>query len=906
MNERISMKAWIGYLGLRRFQWRGLTPLFLAAFIPFASAVTHADTAADVTRATLKNGLRVVIVRNSLAPVVTTEVNYIAGSNETLAGFPGTAHALEHMMFRGSPGLSSAQLSNLIAAMGGSFNANTQQTVTQYFFTVPASDLETALHIESVRMREVLATDALWRQERGAIEQEVAQDYSNPQYLFYSRLLAQMFAGTPYAHDALGTRPSFQKTTGAMLKDFHRKWYAPNNAILVIVGDVNPTAALATVKRLFESIPARTVPARPKITLPPLKPAKIEIDSDLPYGLAAVAYRLPGYADPDFAAGVVLADALDSRRGELNALAAEGKALSSGFDANALPAAAFGYAHAAFPRGQDSAALTAQMKSVVAGYLDKGFSSELVEATKRREVAEAEFRRNSISGLAAEWSQALALEGRGSVDDDIEAIKRVTVSDVNRVAKKYLRNDSAVVVVMTPRESGEAVASPSSRSGSESFAPKQTKSVPLPGWAKKALVPLEVPISTVNPSVTMLSNGLRLIVQPETISDTVSVYGRVKNRAELQVPPGKEGTDQILSDLFAYGSTNLDRIAFQEALDEIGANAQAGTDFSLEVLPDGFARGVELLAENLLHPALPEAAFKAVQQRTRQAVAGQLQSPIYRSSRAFLKAIYPEKDPTLREATPDTIASLTLADVRDYHEKIFRPDLTTIVVIGKVTPEHARAVIEKYFASWKASGPKPETDLPPVPRNKASATVVPDRSRVQDEVSLGQTFELKRQDDDYYALQLGLQVLSGGFYASRLYQDLREKSGLVYSIDAQLQSGKTRSVFAVSYACDPLNVAKARELIERNLRNMQTNPVTSAELEQAKVLLLRSIPLSESSIHGIAGGLLDRSLRDLPLDEPIRAAKRYAAFSAADIQAAFAKWLKLGDLAQVVLGPNPK
>ena len=105
------------------------------------------------------------------------------------------------------------------------------------------------------------------------------------------------------------------------------------------------------------------MPARPKIALQPLKPATIEVDSDLPYGLAAVAYRLPGYHDPDYAAGVVLADALDSRRGELYALAAEGKALSGGFDAKALPAAGFGYANAAFPRGQDSAALIAQMKA---------------------------------------------------------------------------------------------------------------------------------------------------------------------------------------------------------------------------------------------------------------------------------------------------------------------------------------------------------------------------------------------------------------------------------------------------------------------------------------------------------------------------------------------------------------
>ena len=133
-----------------------------------APLIARAATETEITRATLKNGLRVVIVRNALAPVVTTEINYLVGSNEAPDGFPGMAHALEHMMFRGSPGLSAAQMSSLIAAMGGSFNAATQQVATQYFFTVPATDLETALHIEAIRMRDVLASDALWKQERGA------------------------------------------------------------------------------------------------------------------------------------------------------------------------------------------------------------------------------------------------------------------------------------------------------------------------------------------------------------------------------------------------------------------------------------------------------------------------------------------------------------------------------------------------------------------------------------------------------------------------------------------------------------------------------------------------------------------------------------------------------------------
>src|SRR5215469_7866506 len=203
-----------------------------------------------VMRATLDNGLRVVIIHSSLAPVVTTVVNYLVGSNEAPQGFPGTAHALEHMMFRGSPDLSGDQLTRIAAAMGGEFNAETDQSVTRYFFTVPKQDLDVALHVESIRMRSLLATDALWNHERGAIQQEVAGDLSDPEYVFYSQLLSAMFQGTPYANDALGTRPSFDATSGAMLKSFHDKWYAPNNAILVIAGDVDPAATMATVKDL--------------------------------------------------------------------------------------------------------------------------------------------------------------------------------------------------------------------------------------------------------------------------------------------------------------------------------------------------------------------------------------------------------------------------------------------------------------------------------------------------------------------------------------------------------------------------------------------------------------------------------------------------------------------------------
>ena len=414
-------------------------------------------------------------------------MNYLVGSNEAPEGFPGTAHALEHMMFRGSPGLSAEQLANITALMGGQFNADTQQTVTQYFFTVPGDDLDTALHVEAERMKGILATQELWEKERGAIEQEVAQDLSNPEYLLSMQLLAELFKGTPYAHDALGTRPSFQQTTAAMLRQFYDTWYAPNNAILVIAGDVDPERTLAKVKELFESIPARPVPARAEINLQPLKPAALSLDTDRPYGLSVVAYRLPGYDSPDYAAGVILADVLNSRRGDLYALVPEGKALFTGFESDALPKAGYGFAMAAFPQGGDGAALVGALRNIIAGYVENGIPADLVEAAKLHEMTDAEFQKNSIAGLAETWSQAVAVAGLNSPDDMVSAIRKVTVEDVNRVAREYLIDETALTAVVTPRPSGKPTAS-KGFGGKESFAPSQTKPVELPEWAKKAAV----------------------------------------------------------------------------------------------------------------------------------------------------------------------------------------------------------------------------------------------------------------------------------------------------------------------------------------------------------------------------------------------------------------------------------
>ncbi|MGB8205041.1 MAG: pitrilysin family protein, partial [Candidatus Baltobacteraceae bacterium] len=861
--------------------------------------------ATGLLRATLGNGLRVIVVRDPLAPVATEVVNYLVGGQDTPPGFPGMAHAEEHMTAgRSTKDLSEDQIATMTALLGGDDDAETQQSITQYYTSTPARYLDVALRIEASRMRGVLNAQAEWSQERGAIEQEVSRDLSDAFYRYYDKAVQAMFAGTPYAHTPLGTRSSFDRTTAAMLAGFNKTWYAPNNAILVIAGDVDPQATLAQVRSLFGSIPRRAVPAHRPVVLRPLRGQTITDESDFPVPLALLGYRMPGYDSPDYAAAEIALDVLGSQRADLYALQAEGKVLGAGVDYEPYPQAGLAYVYVATPPGGDTSAALALASDTIANYQKNGVPLDLIEAAKRREVAQALYSRNSISGLAMDWSDAVAVQGLASPDDVVAQLQKVTPDDVNRVLRTYLVRDRAIVGILTPKP-GAVPAEGGSLSIHDVFAPSNAKAVELPPWAAALAAVPPVPKSNVAPSDERLPNGIRLIVQRETVSPTVSVRGEVRSNADLQTAPGREGVADVLGGLFSYGTTTYDRLAFQKELDEIAADVTAGTSFSLQVPVQGFERGIELLADNELHPALPAPAFAIVQQQTAQTLTGELKSPDYLAARAMERALLPEGDAGLREATPQTVGALNLDDVKAYEASVIRPDMMTIVVAGDVTREQARAAVEKWFGAWSASGPAPQTDLRPVPPNRPAHRLVSAPGRTQTSVSLREEIGLRRDDPDYYAVQLGDTILGGAFYASRFSRDLRQKNGLVYDIGASLNASKYRTTYAANFGSDPQNVARARAIIVRDLRELARTAPSPAELSQAKTQLLRDLDLSESSVDSIAGGLASRADADLPLDEPTRRARAIVSLDGERVRAAFARWIDPSRFVEVDLGPAP-
>jgi zinc protease len=878
----------------RRFFACAVALAFLA--VPFAASPQDATGGVQISHATLANGLQIYVLRNRLSPVVSMYTNYLAGANDE--PITGLAHAQEHMMFRGSKTIDASQFSDTTAITGGSYNADTQNEITQYFFEMPSQYLDIALNLERSRATGILDAQKDWDAERGAITQEVTRDNSGASYLLYVKMIHHILAGTPYADEGLGTVDTFKKIQAPDLKRFYARWYHPNNVIMVIAGDVDPATTIAKVRSLFGSIPAAPLPPRASVHLEPLTPLTVRDNSSDPITLVMVGYRVPGYNSSDYYASEILNDVLNSPRGALYDLQATGKSLQTFAQSATHPEAGLSIVGSAVPVTTKGDAAVVDVKAVIDAYKQSGLPADLVDVAKAREVAQAQFESNSINGLASLWSQELAVEHR-TPDDELAGLEKVTVDDVNRVLRTYYDNATATVAIATPKAaSGSAFGG---REGENNSVPPTAHTV-LPAFARNVLAQLHVPVSTVHPNVQTLANGIKLITVQSSISPTVVLRGEIRSNAQVQAPPGKDGVDSILGSLFEFGTTTYDRIAYQSELDKIAADVSAGPAFSLNVLSKNFDRGVALLADDELHPALPANAFAIVKQQLVGTLTGAVQGPEFKAHRALTEALYPAGDPARRAATPETAGTVTLDDVKAYYAATFRPDLTTIVAVGDITPEHARAAIESSFGAWTASGPPPNVYPPAIPRNLPSQVAIPATGRIQADVTLAQTLPLSYNDTDYPVLQLASAALSGGF-GSLLYHDVREVHGYAYSVDTSVAGGHNRSTFTVNYGAYPQNAQRAQQLIVHDLTALQKTPLAADRLIRAKALLLGQLPVRSESFDGVAGALLTYSVTDRPLDTDRRYASAELAASSGAVRAVMARWVRPEGFARVTLVP---
>jgi zinc protease len=885
----------------------GAAALFLCPLRPLpAPAAQSAPPSAQVR--TLANGMRIVVLEDHAAPVVHVHTWYRFGALDETPGKTGLAHALEHMMFRGTKTLSSAGLDDMNARLGADLNAQTQNEMTHYYFVVPSDRVETIMRVEADRMRNLKLDPKDWALEKGAVLQEWAQDHSNPIFSFVFGAAEKVYPGSRLGQTALGEKHDIETATVADLRRYYDEWYRPNNATLVVTGDVKAADIFAAAQRDFGSIPSHALPARKQYAVKPASGVTTSMKAEFPFTIVDEVYAAPGNApatEHDQIRNDIAVEALANPRGPYRAALVE-----SGLTLGMIPipledrrASAVHVLMIVAP-GHTADEARAAYEKTTADLLAKGIDPEFITAAKRSQIASLTYARDSIVGLGNGIGGAYVFPGDTDPDKYPAMIEAITPDEVNAVARS-IYSKASVVATLEPTTTDPTKFKPPSNIASsvtDSFGDRVPNGPKIqPAWLKTALAKPLTLKSAVDPVVTILPNGLKLLVQRVASNPTVFVQGSVRTSSTYD-PAGKEGLGDVTSSLMNWGSAKYDYAAQRKLADDRAATLSFGTSFSAHGRADDVTTFLDALADDVRHPAFPTDKLALVKQQLAAVASRRALDPNYRSQRAFAEALYPAGDPALRESTAASVNAITLDDVKAYHAQYVRPDMTTLVIVGDVDPAAVAREVAARFGDWTATGPKPDPHLPPIPLPAAKRQNV--ETQAQDvNVQLGAP-ALARTNPDYDALVLANAIYGGGATDARLFREARDKRGLVYGAYSSLQAGRDRGTMMISFRAVPSKVAAADAVVRSEMKRMQNERVSADELARAKTRVVAAAIDAEQATGAIASDLMRIGSDDLPPSYYATLAQRYAKITPADVQRVARKYFHPDNLVEVRTGPK--
>jgi zinc protease len=879
--------------------------VLLLAPLPPLGAQTTTTALLPVVR-TLPNGLRVVVVDDPAAPIVQTALWYRFGANDERPGLTGLAHALAHMMYRGTAQLSGSGLDDVVTRLGGEETATTSNDYTVYRFVVPADRLELILRIEADRMQHLLLSDAAWSNEKEAVLAEYDADLRQPLTQLYSDVCAAATAARICAISSLGNRSDVSRASAEDLRSYFQDWYAPNNATLVVTGDVRPAEVYALAANVFGAIAKTDIPPR-QSDVPLLYNAgkTVQIEGDFPYQIVDLAYPAPGTADPGSGALHIVDSIVNNQRSDFyKALIRSGYAVaySTQLDQNVHGGLYHVFLVTAPGHGSD------QVRDAFTGVVESagqtGFAPDLVAAAKTALAERATYARDSVSGLGDRIGYALAVEGESDPAADDARIAAATPADLTVALRRYL-GEPAVIGLLNPEGDQTAqTPSPPSTSVTDDFSRRAPSGKIVEArWVTSAFDTPEELHTRIAPASFTLDNGLRVLVQGVHANPTVFVTGTVETSPRFD-QPSKNGEGAMASTLLSFGGAKYGFDAQRAVADQLGATIDVGFDFSAHGRAQDLPKLIDVVADALEHPAFAPADVQLVRKQTLDAIRARDEDPDYRATSDFDRLLLRPDDPTLREATPESVAGITAADLHDYANRHIRPDLTTITVVGDVDPATVAATMRASFGGWHAAGPHESADPGPLPPpHAAQRYVVSERHIV--EAHLGQA-ALTRANPDYYGLNLIDEILGAdGSYDTRLMRDLRSRLALVYSASSALDVDRYRGTLNFYLSSDPRRVTQAVAVLRGEVDRLKSDAVGPFELERAKDKVVARAVVAEEATEVIATRVHTIGLDKLPLRYEADLPRRYAAIDGADIERIAQTYLKPSELVEVYEGPRP-
>ena len=902
-----------------------LTPPSLAAApigksVPMPVLVQKVSIPHTVYR--LKNGLTVIIHEDHKAPVAAVSVWYNVGSKDEPAKKTGFAHLFEHLMFNGSEDLPGDYFTYLQQIGATDYNGTTSFDRTNYFETVPTGALERALFMESDRMGHLLGavTQAVLDNQRGVVQNEKRQGDSRPGGLVQYALFGNLFpAGHPYHHTTIGSMQDLDEASLADVKQWFRNRYGPNNAVLVVAGDVTPERVKPLVEKYFGDIGRGPVNNPAMATVPTLAKAKTIVMKDNVAATIIQRYwAVPGLLDRRLAAldigGSVLGGLASSRLD--NALVRNEK-IAVGVTAGLTPLQRAGIfsVTATVKPGIDPKLVSKRLDEIMADYIAKGPTKDEVQ---RAVMSEVSGRIRGLEQVGGFGGKAVTLAEGQTYAHDSNFYKRtlaqyaaITPAAVRTTMQQWLRRP-ALTIIMTPgpRDAyAEAKAAPPARKASPEgdVAVKPTRQLPPVG----ELAALDFPTI----EHTQLSNGIPIeYVQRAAVPLTQMAL--VFDAGEAADTPDSRGLAALTMNLMDEGTTSLSSQQIAETEETLGADVStsnsADRSFAvLSALSPNLAPSLDLLTDVVRNPAFAPADVDRVKSQTLTGIAQFQRDPTRVGSRLLPTVLYGAAHPYGGPAggDPKAIARFTRDDLAAFQKRWIRPDDVKIFIVSSLPLGEVKPLLEARFGNWTAPAtPKgTKTFTAPPPRPAAQKILLVNRPGAPQSSILGGQLIPVDPRGDVIPLSTANDVL-GGTFLSRLNMDLRESKGWSYGVSGRpsyLENG-------VSYVISaPVQADKTGEaLAELNSQIGQfltTQGVTEEELQRTIANNINQLPGRFETSDTVLNALMAMDLFDRPDNYYETLAPEYRAQTQATLDKAARSvidpkaftWIVVGDAAKV-------
>ena len=817
----------------------------------------------------LDNGLDVIFHVDESDPVVAVALTAHVGSAREKEGRTGFAHLFEHLLFLESENLGKGGLDAMSARIGGSgANGSTSRDRTNYFQTVPNDALEKMIWAEADKLGYFIntVTEPVLAKEKQVVKNEKRQSVDNRPYGHTQYVIDKAMFPTdhPYNWQVIGSLEDLDAATVADVKEFFRRWYVPNNVTLTIAGNFDPGQAREWVDKYFAEIPRGPDVKRMKPRTATLAERQLLYHEDnfarLPE-LTLVWPSVEQYHPDGYALDVLLDYLTDGKKAPLYKIIVEEKELASevnGYNyASELAGAAYLSVRAFAGTPLDS--VRTALEEGLATFEATGIPDSDLQRIKAGQETSFYNQLSSVLGKGFNLAQYnIFADDPGFVEQDIENILAVTTEDVQRVYRQYIKDKPFVATSFVPKGQTELMLSGSTKAdvveepieqgAEDEVDPNVTAEYErTPSSFDRATEPeYGAAVTTVAPSVWEkdLANGMKAYGIENSEVPLVNFNMTIEG-GQLHETLEKVGTANLLTELLTKGTANKTPEELEDAIQQLGARINVySTDDAIQVSGNTLARNYEatmaLVREILLEPRWDENELELARRATLSSIEQRAANPNAIAGQEFNKLLYGEDNIRAYSGlgTKESVESITMADLKDYYDRFFSPNVATLHVVGDLTEAEALAPVRSLAEAWEAKD-VPDPDWPlakEISESKVYFYDVPGAK--QSVLNIGGP-ALAATDRDYYPATIMNYILGGGGFASRLTQELREGKGYTYGIYSDFDGGKEGGTFQIGSGVRS-NVTLESVQAIKDILEAYPETFSEADLETTRSYLTKS------------------------------------------------------------------